>query len=158
VRRDAPPTTDLWTGRPYTSSSNESCGDNFPVEGHYYVMVRAYSTYSSVTLTATRSTALWSGISLPDVRGLKNNVRYTSIAIPSGTHTLTVSTSGGPGDMDLYVSKSNNRPDLYPDCASVTSTATESCTLTVTGPSTAYIGMKAYQDYVRTQLTATVSP
>jgi len=39
--------------RPYLTGDNETCTFNSPVAGTYYVGVRAYSTYSGVTLTGT---------------------------------------------------------------------------------------------------------
>jgi vibriolysin len=47
------PTTTLYQCRPYTSGTNETCTFNAPQTGKYYVMVRAYTNYSGVTLAAT---------------------------------------------------------------------------------------------------------
>lgn len=47
------PTTTKYQCRPYLSSSNETCTFTPPQTGKYYVMVRAYSNYSGVTLSTT---------------------------------------------------------------------------------------------------------
>ena len=53
VRIGSAPTTASYDCRPYLSGDNETCTFNSPVAGTYYVGVRAYSTYSGVTLTGT---------------------------------------------------------------------------------------------------------
>lgn len=53
VRFGAPPTLSTYDARPYRSDSNESVSANAPRSGTWYVMVHAYSAYSSTTLTAT---------------------------------------------------------------------------------------------------------
>ena len=53
VRIGSAPTTSSYNCRPYLSGDNETCTFNTPAAGTYYVGVRAYSTYSGVTLTGT---------------------------------------------------------------------------------------------------------
>ena len=53
VRIGAAPTTTTYSCRPYLTGDNETCTFNAPTAGTYYVGVRAYSTYSGVTLTGT---------------------------------------------------------------------------------------------------------
>ncbi len=56
VRLGAAPTTTSYTCRPYTNGNNETCTFNNPTAGSvYYVNVRAYSSFSGVTLKATRT-------------------------------------------------------------------------------------------------------
>ena len=51
VRYGAAPTTATYDCRPYLGGNNETCEFNPSQDGNYYVMVRAYSAYSGVTLT-----------------------------------------------------------------------------------------------------------
>ena len=53
VRLGAAPTTSSYTCRPYLTGNSETCTINAPATGTYYVGVRAYTTYTGVTLTAT---------------------------------------------------------------------------------------------------------
>jgi vibriolysin len=53
VRYGAAPTTSTYDGRPYLNGNNETWTKSNPRAGTWYVMVRAYSTYSGVSLTAT---------------------------------------------------------------------------------------------------------
>lgn len=53
VQRGSTPTTSSYLCRPYRSGNNETCSWTAPTAGTYYVRVRAYSTFSGVTLTGT---------------------------------------------------------------------------------------------------------
>jgi Zn-dependent metalloprotease len=52
VRHGSAPTTTTYHCRPYLNGNNESCVFNPALAGTYHVMLRAYSTFSGVTLTA----------------------------------------------------------------------------------------------------------
>lgn len=52
VRFGAAPTTTSYNCRPYKSGNNETCTFAAPSTGRYYVRLRAYSTFSGVTLSA----------------------------------------------------------------------------------------------------------
>ena len=56
VRFGAAPTTSTYDCRPYLNGNNESCEFNPSQTGNYYVMVRAYTAYSGVTLTVDADT------------------------------------------------------------------------------------------------------
>jgi len=56
VRRGSQPTTSAYDCRPYKSGNTESCSFSNPASGTWYVSVRAYSTFSGVTLNATATT------------------------------------------------------------------------------------------------------
>jgi PKD repeat protein len=53
VKLGSTPTTSSYDCRPYISGNSESCTASAPTPGTYYVMVRAYSSYSGVTLTGS---------------------------------------------------------------------------------------------------------
>ena len=54
VRAGSAPTTSSYTCRPYLTGDNETCTISSPTAGAtYYIRVRAYATYSGVTLTTT---------------------------------------------------------------------------------------------------------
>ncbi len=56
VKFGSPPTTSSYDCRPYRSGNNESCSFSSPQTGTYYVMLRAYSSYSGVTLQGSYDT------------------------------------------------------------------------------------------------------
>lgn len=51
VRLGSAPTTSSYTCRPYTSGNSETCSFSAPTAGTYYIKVRAYATFSGVTLS-----------------------------------------------------------------------------------------------------------
>jgi Zn-dependent metalloprotease len=53
VRYGAAPTTSTYDGRPYLTGNAETWSKTSPQAGTWYVMVRAYATYSGVSLKAT---------------------------------------------------------------------------------------------------------
>jgi serine protease len=52
VRSGSAPTDTVYTCRPYLSGNNETCTISAPAAGIWHVRVKAYSTFSGVTLTA----------------------------------------------------------------------------------------------------------
>jgi len=52
VRLGSAPTDSTYGCRPYLNGNNETCTFNSPSAGTYYVRLKAYSTFSGVTLTA----------------------------------------------------------------------------------------------------------
>ena len=58
VRFGAAPTTSTYDCRPYATGNNESCPITTAQAGTYYVMIRAYAAYSSVSLTGSYTGAV----------------------------------------------------------------------------------------------------
>ncbi|MET4679767.1 S8 family peptidase [Stenotrophomonas rhizophila] len=52
VRSGSAPTDTVYTCRPYLSGNNETCTISAPAAGTWHVRVKAYSTFSGLTLTA----------------------------------------------------------------------------------------------------------
>ncbi len=52
VRRGSKPTTSAYDCRPYLNANNESCTFNNPQAGTYYVSIRGYKAYTSLSLNA----------------------------------------------------------------------------------------------------------
>ncbi len=52
VRRGSNPTTSSYDCRPYLNGNAETCTFNSPTAATYYIRIRAYSSYSGVTLDA----------------------------------------------------------------------------------------------------------
>jgi len=57
VRFGSQPTTSTYNCRPYLNGNNETCSFPSPSAGTWHVMLRAYTTYSGVTLQGSYSTA-----------------------------------------------------------------------------------------------------
>ncbi len=65
VRYGSLPTTSSWDYRPYRADSNETVTVSYPRSGTWYVMLRGYTSYSNVTLTATHNATGASTAAMP---------------------------------------------------------------------------------------------
>lgn len=94
VRRGSAPTDSSYDCRPYRAGNNESCSFASPGAGTWYVRVKAYQSFSGVSLVADYSTA--SGGDGDTPRSYGNTTDY---AIPSpGTVDSPITVSGRSGN------------------------------------------------------------
>jgi uncharacterized membrane protein len=161
VRKGSQATTTEWDYRPYLIGNNESVTINAPTAATYYIMIRGYSAFDGVTLRATYTaapeqvTALTNGLPVTGLSGPSGSEQFYRIDVPSGQDYLTIETSGGTGDVDLYV-KRGSKPTLtswdYRPYLIGNSEKVE-----VPGPAAAtwYIMLRGYQAYTGVTLTAT---
>ncbi len=146
VRFGSKPTTSAYDCRPYTGGNNETCEFNAQA-GTYYVMVRAYNTYSGVSLVGSYETGNGGGDSGSNLNislSSKDWFRHT-IDVPAGTQTLTVTTSGGSGDADLYLRFGSAPTTSTYECRSWTSSNNESCVINNPAAGTWHVGVHAYR-------------
>jgi hypothetical protein len=115
TRKDALPTVNTYDYRPYLSGNNETVTYTNPVAGTYYIMIRGYSSYSSVSLKATYTssttpepdavTTLSNNTAVTGISGARLSQLYFKIAVPTNATSLTVKMSEGSGDADLYTKR-----------------------------------------------------
>ena len=167
---DGTPTTSNYDCRGYTTGSNESCLIEQPSAGTYSIMVRAYDDFSDLALTATFSGEVTppvdctidpsgpdceqpceidnscppaTGINETDLTSSDSIVRF--IDVLEG-QTLSVSSFGGAGDADLYVSFDSEAYSWWDaDCSSRASGNNEECVINNTQAGRYYITLVAYQ-------------
>lgn len=175
VRSAQLPTTSAYQCRPFASSSNENCSFNNPTAGWWYVMVRGYSAYSGASLTATWNTGMGAdggtdgGVSPTDagvgqvlVRGVPvgplaaaaGSRDVWSVELPAGVTRLTVSTSSGSGDVDVYARLGQAPTTVTYACASRSSTTRETCTVQNPGAGTWFVLLQGYTTYSGVTLRA----
>jgi bacterial leucyl aminopeptidase len=75
-----------------------------------------------------------------------NSLNYI-MNVPSGATNLTITTSGGTGDMDLYVKRGSAPTDTVYDCRPYKSGNAETCTFATPVAGTYYVRMKAYATF-----------
>jgi fungalysin metallopeptidase (M36)/pre-peptidase/fungalysin/thermolysin propeptide len=85
--------------------NNETLSFPTPKAGLWVVEVAGYQTYANVTLRAAliTPTLLSTNTSLTGLNGELSSETYYRITVPAGIGQLTISTSGGIGDVDLYL-------------------------------------------------------
>ena len=164
VRFGSPPTTSSYDCRPWLNGNNETCDISNVQEGTYHVMVRAYSTFSGVSLTASFDEPSGGGgaeggsASANNLSASRRNwLRYT-LDIPPGMSTFTVQISGGSGDADLYLRYGSQPSTRNYDCRPYLNGNNETCTITNPQPGTWHIGIRAYQTFSGVNLSAEWSP
>jgi hypothetical protein len=108
------------------------------------------------TIINDDSGALSNGVPVTGMAGSINSQTFFTFAVPAGATSVTFTTSGGSGDMDLYVKAGTApTPSAY-DCKSDGLTAAENCgPLATTGPVTWHVMLYGYSDYSGVSLTAT---
>lgn len=112
IKRGTRPTESDWGYRPTDSGNNESISIGNPAGGRWYVLLKADSSYSGVTLEADYWAPvvddvipLASGLAVTGIAGAAGDELFFTIEAPVGVKTLEIKMSGGSGDADLYVRK-----------------------------------------------------
>jgi hypothetical protein len=159
VKFGSKPTDTSYDCRPYKSGNTESCSFASPSAGTYYVRLKAYSSFSGVSLVGDYSTSGGGGggggstttVNLPSVSTGNWSSTYT-LAVAAGK-TATISIAGGTGDADLYVRAGSTPTTSSYTCRPYLSGNNETCTLTPTSNTTYYIRVYAYSSYSGVTLT-----
>ena len=152
VRLGDMPTTAVYDYRPYLSGNNETVAVTNPHSGTWYVMLKARSAYSGVTLLgdyAVPSTirTLVNGVAVTGLSGAVGSDTLYQIIVPSGQSSLVIQTSGGTGDCDMYVRR-DATPTLSDwDYRPYVSGNNETVTIANPVAGTYYIMLHAYVAY-----------
>ncbi|NQZ08378.1 MAG: M4 family metallopeptidase [Algicola sp.] len=146
VKLGSAPTSSSYDCRPYASGNTEAC--NFTAAGTYYVMVNGYSAYSGISLVADHDgggTPPGGGDSgsKSDIVIVAKGWDRTTVDIPAGASNFVVTTTGGTGNVKLYLRLGSNPTNRAYDCRSKVSGNDESCTIASPGEGAWVIGIKA---------------
>jgi serine protease len=152
VKYGSQPTTTSFDCRPYMSGNNETCTFSAPAAGTWHVSVRAWSSFSGVTLAGSLA-----GTTI-DESGLGASVGNwirRSITVPSCATKLTVQITGGSGDADLYVKFGNPPSTTTYDCRPYRNGNEEICVFNPSRAGTYQIGLHAYATFSGVRLIGT---
>jgi Zn-dependent metalloprotease len=131
VRFGSKPTDTTYDCRPYTSGNNETCSFATPQAGTWYVRLKAYSSYSGVTLTPSFSAGGDGGVQtysnntvtpIPDRSTINSSIGVSNRSgnAPSNAQVAVNITHSKRGDLKIdliapdgsaYVLKQANRKD-----------------------------------------------
>jgi vibriolysin len=161
VRQGSRPTTSAYNCRPYLNGNNETCTITNPAAGSWFVMLRAYSNYSGVTLTGNYSGTttppgdpyLTLGTAVTGQSGASGSFKFWRVAVQPGTYTVRI--SGGTGDADLYTRFGSRPTTSTYACRPYTSGNNESCTFNATTTGDLYVGVRGYSSYSGVSVVAT---
>lgn len=164
LQQGSMPTQSSYQCRPYESGNNESCSINNPAAGKWYVMLHGYSSYSDATLTASYSSGggggsctgtncLENGVAVTNISGARSSETAYQVYVSAGSQ-LSVVTTGGSGDSDLYVKAGSAPSTTSYDCRPYKNGNEESCSITVSQSGTYHIMLRGYRAYSGLTLTA----
>jgi len=166
VKRGVAPTTSDYDYRPYEIGNNETVTVNNPQSGDWFIMIRGYHAYAGVTLVATYGgggggdtvTALSNGVPVTGLSGATGSEVYYKIDVPAGQSKLEIQTSGGTGDLDMYVRRDSKPTTTEWDYRPYLSGNNETVTINSPAAGTYYIMLRGYQAYTGVTLLATYTP
>ncbi len=150
VRAGAEPDLNTYDCRPYRTGNIESCSFNNPTPGFWHVMLHGYTTFSGVTLMgdaigesdSSGNNGVEQGLS-----GFAGDWKNRTVYVSASSSILTIETSGGTGDADLYVRFGAMPSRNAYDCRPYRWGNDETCTFNNPQPGTYNIGIRAYSDY-----------
>lgn len=158
VKKNTIPTTNDYDCRPFRNGNTESCNVS-QGEGRYYVMLKAYSSYSNVTIMADYENSTPptgdSTIIASRAYGFPGFWQRYSYVVPSGKTSVTINTTGSQGDISLYVKADDAVTQTQYDCLSKNTGNNESCTLAVSAGQSLQIGLLGMLSYDWVKLVAT---
>lgn len=121
--------------------------------------MNGYSAYSGVTVKASYSTGgdgdsggLQNGVPVTGLSGAKGSKTYFTVTVPAGS-SMTISTSGGTGDADLYVRQGAKPTTKTYDCRPYKAGNNETCSGN-NESGTYYIMLSAYRAFSGVTLKA----
>lgn len=163
VRYGASPTSSTYDCRPYKNGNAETCTISTVQTGIYHVMIRAYSTFSGVSLTGSYTESGGGGntggtMSQSNLSGAKSEWLYYTIDVPTGMSTLTIDTSGGSGDADMYVREGSQPTTSSYNCRPYKDGNNESCSISSPASGTWHLGIRGYSAFSGLNLNAQWTP
>ena len=162
VRRGAPPTTSTYDCRPYLNGNNETCSFATPQSGTWHVMIRGYTSYSSVSLVGSyeepsSSNELEKGVPVTGLAGQQGSEVFFTFEVESGATDLSFQMSGGSGDADLYVRRGAPPTTSTYDCRPYLNGNNETCNFASPQSGTWHVMIRGYSAYSGVNLVADYS-
>ncbi|CAM3714070.1 peptidase M4 [Corallococcus sp. ZKHCc1 1396] len=90
---------------------------------------------------------LTNNVAVTGISDSAGNARYYTLAVPAGATALTFVTSGGTGDVDLYVKFGSAPTTSVYDCRPYAGGNAETCTIPVAQAGTYHVMLNAYSNY-----------
>ncbi|TQV82929.1 pre-peptidase C-terminal domain-containing protein [Aliikangiella coralliicola] len=161
VRFGAAPTQTTYDCRPYRNGNSETCTISNVQAGTYHVMLRAYSSYSGVSLTGSFSDGsggTGGSLTESDLSGARRSWTHFTVEIPVGMGSLDVNIADGTGDADLYVREGAQPTTGSYDCRPYRNGNVESCSFNNPAAGTWHISIRGYRAFTGVNLNAEWKP
>ncbi|MET1257453.1 M28 family metallopeptidase [Aliikangiella maris] len=150
VKFGSKPTSSSYDCRPYKSGNNETCTGS-QANGTYHVVIKAYSSFSGVSIVANY---VIDDNPVPGPDPIDESINNISLnrgqwshytqQLEEGYESLTVTISGGTGDIDLYTNFGSQSTSSNWDCRPYKNGNNEVCTFNNPQAGTWYIDLYGY--------------
>jgi|GEM_PF-1410211 len=162
VKYGSAPTSTSYDCRPYVGGNTEACDIATIQTGTYHVMVKAYSAYSGLTLSASFNEAttpdpeptptpgavtLENGVSLNSLTGGSSEELAFVLDVPAGASNLSFTMSGGSGDADLHVKFGSAATTGNYDCRPYQSGNEEACAISNIQQGNYHVMVRGYSNF-----------
>ena len=97
---------------------------------------------------------LQKGVSVSGLSGAASSTAYWTVQVPAGASNLTISSSGGSGDADLYVRAGSQPTTSSYDCRPYQGGNNETCTIASPVAGTYHVMLRGYSAYSGVSLVA----
>jgi serine protease len=154
VRFGQEPTASQYDCRPYRNGNEETCNIDTVQAGIYYIMLRAYTDYSGVSLTGSYTLGGGGSFSQSNLSASDGEWKHFTVNIEPGMSQFSVNMSGGSGDADLYVRRGSQPTTGNYDCRPYRWGNTESCNFSNPASGVWYISVRAYSAYSGVNINA----
>ncbi|HEX2224168.1 MAG TPA: pre-peptidase C-terminal domain-containing protein [Thermoanaerobaculia bacterium] len=158
------------SGGPYTSVGTAT-GTSFANTGlacntpYYYVVTASNGACSSGNSAQVQATTqacpptptLTNGVPVTGISGAANSEQFWTMTVPAGASNLQFQTSGGTGDVDLYVRFGSAPTTATYDCRPYTGGNNETCTFPSPAAGTWHVMLRGYSAYSGVSLTGSYS-
>ncbi len=165
VKFGSAPTTSSYSCRPYKNGNNESCSVASPQAGTWYVMVRAYSSFSGLSLAGSfvepvveppppSSNELVKAVPVTGLSASSGASLAYTVVVPEGATDLSLNMSGGSGDADLYLRHGSAPTTSTYDCRPYVNGNNETCSVAAPQSGTWHVMVRAYTSFSGVALVA----
>jgi hypothetical protein len=115
----------------------------------------AGATHSrALSMVVAQVEELSNGLAVTGIGGEAGSVHYYAIAVPTGATSLTIATSGGTGDVDLYIRRGSLPQEFTYDCRPLRTGNDETCTVTAPAAGSWYVMLRGHTPYTGVSLVA----
>ncbi|MFP4140660.1 MAG: PPC domain-containing protein [Phycisphaerae bacterium] len=167
LRKASWPTRASYQYRSVGKATDERIQVNSPTSGWWHVMLHAYRGYAGVTLDVRTGDdigndgqhgviTLRNGSTVRNIIGHRGSDRRFRIVVPGGTEELTIRTTGGTGDADLYLRRGGAATTANYHYRSVGKYTREEIRVANPPAGTWYVLLSGYRNFANVTLTASL--
>jgi subtilisin family serine protease len=109
----------------------------------------------AVNISVREAQALVVGTPVTGLDGVYGSERFFALTVPPGATSLSIATSGGSGDSDLYVRYGDVPMGGNYDCGSFSGSTVDRCDVALPLPGTYYVMLRGFNSYSGVTLAAT---